>query len=415
MADKSVWRACGCRGNDGKQLGLKCSKLSEDSKHGVWRYRISAGIDPVTGNRRQLSGAGFATKKAATEARDLKRTEVSAGTHRDDGKQTVATFLSKWLEDKVGDGGLRPSSALMYRRYVEMDLIPGLGRTRLSDLTEGQVETFLRGLRAKDKKTGEPKRGAVTVRRIHAVLRSALGDAKQKRLVAFNAAVDVALPVVDSSKVRPWEPEEVASFLDSAANHRLGALYELAVFSGLRRGEVTGLRWSDVDLTKRRLTVRTQRVQVGGSVVEGRAKTKAGEDRRVDLGERAIGALMAHRLSQELEREQWGEAYEDDGLVFAKENGRPLLPQYVTRLFDSLVAEAGVRRVRLHDLRHAAASLMIAAGVDIAVVSKRLGHSSIGVTADVYGHLIGNAGRSAADAAESLVPARVHTLHTQGG
>ncbi len=413
MADMSVWRGCGCRDADGRQFGLKCPKR-EDNKHGVWRYRISAGIDPVTGKRRQIFGSGFASKKLATKARDLKRTEVSAGTHRDDGKQTVAAFLTKWLEDKIGDGGLRPSSALMYRRYVEMDLIPGLGRTRLSDLTEGQVEAFLRGLRAKDKKTGEPKRGAVTVRRIHAVLRSALGDAKQKRLVAFNAAVDVALPAVKISKVRPWEPEDVAKFLDSVGSHRLGVLYELAVFSGLRRGEVTGLRWADIDVSKRVLTVRTQRVQVGGSVVEGKPKTKAGEDRRVDLGERSIGALMAHRLSQELEREEWGEAYEDDGLVFAKENGAALLPQYVTRTFDALVARAGVRRVKFHDLRHTAASLMLSSGVDIAIVSKRLGHSSLGVSADVYSHLIGNAGRSAADAAESLVPPRVHTVHTQG-
>jgi integrase len=400
-----VFRRCSCRDEAGRQLGARCPKLETDRKHGTWAYRLSAGTDPRTGKRVQTYKGGFTTKRDAQTARNAVADQISSGAYRYDGRQTTGEFLTGWIEAKVADG-LRPSSALMYRRYVEMDLIPALGRIRLADLTEVHVEDMIRDLRAAG-------RGATTVRRIHAVLRSALSSAKAKRLVRTNVASDVAGPSVQKSKVRPWEPEEVGTFLDAAAAHRLGALFELAVFSGLRRGELIGLRWEDVDLTRGLLRVRTQRVQVGGQVVEGKPKTKAGEDRRVDLGDRAIGALIGHRLQQDQERNDWGAGYQDHGLVFAKEDGTALLPQYVTRLFDTLTERASLRRVRFHDLRHAAASLMLSAGVDIAVVSKRLGHSSIAITSDVYGHLVGGAGRSAAQAAESLVPTTtVHTLHT---
>jgi len=164
------------------------------------------------------------------------------------------------------------------------------------------------------------------------------------------------------------------------------------------------LRWSDVDLHRGVIVVRSQLVEVGGRAVEGRPKTRSGEDRRVDIGHRVIGALLAHRFAQDVERAAWGPGYRDDCRVFAREDGSDLVPSSVTKLFGSLTAAAGLRPVRLHDLRHGAASLMISAGVDVAVISKRLGHSSIRITADTYGHLLEGVGRAAAEAAEALIP-----------
>lgn len=136
----------------------------------------------------------------------------------------------------------------------------------------------------------------------------------------------------------------------------------------------------------------------------GKPKTASGEDRVIDLDEVTVGALLAHQFRQQGERQAWGEAYADHGLVFAREDGNPLRPDDVTKLFVSLVDAAALRRVRLHDLRHGQASLMLAAGIDMAIVSKRLGHSTITITSDTYSHLLGGVGRDAADRASALVP-----------
>src|SRR3712207_1127450 len=132
---------------------------------------------------------------------------------------------------------------------------------------------------------------------------------------------------------------------------------------------------------------------VRGQVVEGKPKTRSGEDRRVDIGQRTIGALMAHRFAQDDERQQWGSGYTDNDRVFAREDGTDLSPGQVTKTFARLSAAAGLRQVRLHDLRHGAASLMLAGGVDVAVVSKRMGHSSVRLTVDTYSHLLAGVGR----------------------
>jgi integrase len=138
--------------------------------------------------------------------------------------------------------------------------------------------------------------------------------------------------------------------------------------------------------------------------VVGQPKTASGEDRRVDLDAATAGSLLAHRLQQDVEKAAFGTAYDDHDLVFAREDGSYLKPEVVSKTFQALAAETGLRRVRLHDLRHGQASIMLAAGVDMTVVSKRLGHSGIRITADTYTHLLEGVGRQAAEAAAALVP-----------
>ena len=320
---------------------------------------------------------------------------VSTGEHRHDGRQTASDYLHQWLAHREADG-LRPATVAVYKLYVERDIVPAIGQVRLGDLRPGHVEKLLRDLRAAG-------RGATTIRRVHATLRSALTSARRARLVAYNAAVDVPLPTAHPARVNPWSADELAVFLEAAALHRLGARFEVLALTGMRRGEVCALRWSDVDLDRGVITVRRQLVEVNGKAVEGRPKTRSGEDRRVDIGERTIAALLGHRLRQDLERRDWGSGCTDTDRVFTREDGTDLIPSYVTKLFKRFVVQADLRPVRLHDLRHGAASLMIAGGVDVAVISKRLGHSSIRITADVYGHLLPGAGRQAADVTEALL------------
>lgn len=417
-----IYRRCGCRTKDGNAYGAlgdhltpvqraaACPVLIGDPKHGSWGYFVSGGTHAGTGKRIQVRKMGFATKREAQAERALTVTQIKTGRFKVDTKLNVAEFMPSWLDRRVREG-MRPSTERMYRRYLVQDILPSIGALKLSDLRRVHVDHFIQDLQ-------HAKRGATTVRRIHAVLRSALTAAERLDLVNFNAAAKIALPATGKKKTRIWEPEQVRTFLDIATDHRLGAVFELAVFTGLRRGELAGLRWVDVDLIRRDIVVRQQRVQVGKAVLEGVVKTDSGQDRRVSLGSAAVGALIAWKLRQDEEATVWGSAYDLTGYVFTYENGQPLRPAQISRVFDTLVAASELPRMRFHDLRHEHASLMLSSGVDIAIVSKRLGHSTIAITSDLYSHLLTDANRAAADASEAALPPTrresAHTVHTQG-
>jgi integrase len=372
---------------------------------GTWGFYVE--LPPLAdGKRRQVKRGGFRTKAAATDALgrvlSLERRGVDtvAG-----GNMTTGAWLTEWLDSKAA---LRPTTDRIYRAHLDY-LIPRIGGRRLSELRPAHISAALRDI---VRATAEAERpvGPTTLHRIRATLRSALTAAVQARLIDYNPASFVELPPASRPRVTPWSPAELGTFLDHAAGHRLGALYELLAFTGLRRGEAVGLRWQDVDLDARVIVVRQQVVPVGYALTVSLPKTKAGEHRAVDVDERTAGTLLAHRLAQDVERAAWGDAWQADpaygDLVFRHKDGRVLHPEYVTRLFGRLSKAAGVRTVRLHDLRHGQASLMLAAGVDVGVVSKRLGHSSISITSDTYQHLLEGVGRDAADRAAALVPRR---------
>jgi integrase len=211
----------------------------------------------------------------------------------------------------------------------------------------------------------------------------------------------------------------LGAWLDSIAEHRLYSLFHLGAFAGLRRGELCGLSWDDVDLAAERLQVWWQITGISyrkaraaarrGEAIEYRVqvKTADGEARVVDLDQFTATVLDVWRKQQIAERLAWGPIWSNsENLVFTREDGRPLDPDRIYKEFVRLVRRTGLPGLPLHHLRHGSASLQLAAGVDIAIVSKRLGHSKIDLTSDTYGHLIGRAGKQAAEATAALVPRR---------
>ena len=405
-----IYRRCGCRDAEGKQLGKNCPQLA-DPKHGTWGYYVSAGKDPKTGKRIQHRKAGFRTEREARIERNKVAVKIDSGTFVRPTRKTVADYLNDWLPRRQKTGkGLKPTTLSNYRRYIDRDITPTrLGQATLTEVRRHHVNAFITELI-------DDGRGAVTIHRIAAVLKTAFAAAVKDGLMETNPAADVDLPRVEDKDLAIWEPEQVGHFLDVAGRHRLGALFELVMFTGLRRGEVTGLRWEDVDLFNNVLMVRQTRVQADGKVIDqNTAKNKASRA-LVELESSAVGALMAWQIRQDSEREAWGELWTNTGYVFTMEDGRPVQPTYVTRLFEKLRVEAGLPKMTFHGARHEHASLLIASGADIAVVSKRLRHSNLATTANTYTHLIASASRNAAEGAAALVPRNsspVHTLHTQ--
>jgi integrase len=415
----SVYKRCGCRGADGKQLGASCPRLKA-AGHGAWYAAIELPPGPNgkrSQHRRRLDGVR--TKAEAFDAlRDLLRR--SGHGQLVEIRQTVGDWLAFWLTEKTKPSGasaagpkIRATTARVYRQHVDDYLVPTLGHIRLDQLRSDHISAAYDRILA-----GHPRVGPTTLRRIHACLSSALSAAVRARRLDHNPAAHVDLPAERWKSVEPWAPEELGAFLDAIGNDRLAPLFELMAFTGLRRGEALGLRWVDVDLERRQITVVQQLVDVGkGAPVFGPPKTRSGEGRVVFLAASAVGALLAHQFQQDDERQQWGDAYADHGLVFAREDGRPVSPERATKSFARLVQRSGSRRVRLHDLRHGTMSLWAAAGIPLEIASKMAGHSSYAFTVDRYQHTYAKTAADAADAVWSMVPRAPfsHRSHIEAG
>ena len=244
-----------------------------------------------------------------------------------------------------------------------------------------------------------------TIRRIHGVLRSALNTAVKRRLIPYNPAEHIELAPENPKRPKPWTPEQSQAFLQHVAEDRLANLYHLMLVTGMRRGETVGLRWEDVDLDGECLFVIQQITDVNGRSMVSTPKTKRGQ-RLVPIDAETVAMLRRQRETQNLERAAWGPAWNEAGLIFTREDGRPLRPEYVTRDFQALALKAGLPVIRLHELRHTNASLALSAGVDLKVVSERLGNSQLAITADLYTHVNRGLGKAAAEQiARALRPA----------
>lgn len=359
---------------------------------GPWSYYLLIGRDEV-GKRRQVTRSGFATKHAAQAAlRDLLAREDAeiAELHR----LTVSAYLKQWLDSKRK---IRPTTRRGYESHVRLYLGPHLGRVMLAELRPHHLDAMYAAL-AKG-----TDRSPATVHRVHATLRSALNAALKRRLIPWNPALHVELPSAGRPETSVWTPEQLGHFLDEIVSHRLSALFHLVALAGLRRGEALGLRWVDVDLDTGTASITQQLLDTGAGLAFGPPKTRSGV-RTVSLDVGTVQVLLRHAERQSAERRAWGDAWVDQGLVFTRENGNALRPDYVSRLFLRLAASAALPRIRLHDLRHTSASLALAAGVPMKVVSDRLGHSSTSITADLYTHVVPAVSRDAADRIAAMVP-----------
>ena len=308
---------------------------------------------------------------------------------------TVQDYAEHWLTDVVAPR-LRPSTLASYRSTVRLHIAPGIGRLTLRRLTP----THLRRLLAAKSESGLSVR---SVQIVHAVVRAMLAEAMRDELVERNIATVVRGPSAAREEVKPWTPEEAGRLLAAAAGNRLYALFAAGVALGLRRGELLGLRWVDVDLEQRMLRVRqsVQRVHRVGLIV-GPPKSRR-SIRDIPLPAYAVRVLREHRDRQEVERCAVEPYWQDSGLVFTTTIGTAIEPRNLLRLLDQLIAAAGVRRIRFHDLRHTCASLLLAQGVPPRVVMDVLGHSQFAITMDLYSHVMPTALREAADAMDRVL------------
>lgn len=337
---------------------------------GRWEARITL----RDGRRRSLYGR---TRAAVADKLDVARRARRAGLGVVDDRMQLGTYLEQWLESVRGP--VREKSWIRYEQIVRLQVRPAIGRITLARLQPHHIEQLYANALAGGL-------SARSVRCVHAVLRHALGVAEQRGLMVRNVAKLVKPPrLAQFDGVTLSEPE-VRTLLGAIADHRLEALYVLAVTTGMRQGELLGLRWREVDLDSSALRVRRTLQRVGGEFRLEEPKT-ARSRRQIQLTRVAIAALRRRRTRQLEERVAVGKAWREGDLVFSDQAGGPLVASSVTKAFQRILSAAGLPRVRFHDLRHTAATLALGRGVHPKIVSEMLGHSSIAVTLDLYSHV----------------------------
>lgn len=352
-----------------------------------WAIVVDLGRDPQTGKRRQQTATVRGTKKDAERELRALLTRLETGAYVKPTKVTVGEFLRQWLENYVMTN-TSPRTAEGYWVIVKCHLLPNLGAIPLTQLQPSHIQSYYAQARKEGRANGNGGLSAQTILNVHKVLSEALTHAVKWQILIRNVALAVDPP-------RPARPEMVTLtedharvFLQAAAATSYPELFTVALYTGMRRSELLGLRWNSVDLDLAQLSV-TQtlhRLASGGFVF--REPKTAKSRRTIALPPLACIALRQLREWQMGERLLLGLRLRDDDLVFSQPDGKPLDPSTITHTFNRIIRRADLPHVRFHDLRHTHASLMLKQGIHPKIVSERLGHSSIGITLDTYSHVM---------------------------
>lgn len=438
------YRDCACRDPETSRPYAKgnCPRLAADNRHGAWYARYSAPAAP--GKKRSQPRIGpFGTERACKAALIAALGRASQGRPVDDRRTKFHEHLDRRLRWWESESSIKPSTLDSYREAINLYLKPALGHVKLTDLRDHDFRDLAAAMRLintpeADKDQSDLMRRLLAaravrdgkristrpltearIRRVLAVASSALSDLVP-HVLAVNPAARVKVgrmrrvkPLLWTEarvarwketgevpgRVMVWGRDHCGCFLDSIEDERLYALFHLDAYYGLRRSELAGLCWSDVDLTTRRLHIRVAQVD------DELDSTKSEDSDRIVIFDVATcDALKAWRKIQLQERLAWGAEWTDSGRVFTREDGTPLRPAWISQRFEALTARAELPPVRFHDLRHGACTMLLAAGVPIKVISEIMGHATSAFTADIYTEVAEELAEAAAVAIASFIP-----------
>jgi integrase len=362
-----------------------------------WYVVVDIGIDE-DGKRRQKWHGSYRTRREADQASVTILRELEQRTYVEPRKLTLTDYVrDEWLPQIKQQ--VKASTFDSYSRNLALHVLPILGGRQLQAITAGHLNALYRQLLESGRLNGPKGRGLApkTVRNVHTTLSKVFADAIDQELVSRNPAARAKPPKPPrgTSSMRFWTPDELARFLDYVSTHRWHALWRLAAMTGMRRGELLGLRWGDVDFRHSRLAVRQTLISIAYQPSVSTPKSHG--SRVIDLDAETLAVLRA--LWEEHRRQH-------ADLVFLTDEGEPIHPESVRVVFERLPAHAGVQRIRFHDLRHTHATIALRAGVPVKVISERLGHASPAFTLQQYAHVIPGMQAEAAQQVADLVAAR---------
>lgn len=347
-----------------------------------WEARYTAGYDPGTGKQIQRSISGKTQKEVAKKLKEV-TAALDAGTYIPPNKMALGEWLDLWQKNYLGS--VKPSTVSSYQATIRNHIKPGIGAIKLEDLTAHDIQEFYN---SRTDAGLSPK----TVKNIHGVLHKALQQAMLNEAIRHNPADACILPRVQRKAIAPMNEDQISRFLMAIKGHRYEKMFIVALFTGIREGEVCGLQWECVDIENGTILIDKQLQSLRSSVRGNREKyalvpTKNSKGRSITAAPFVMDALKEVKREQDLNRETFREIFQDSGFVFTDEIGNRITPQSLYRAFKAVVCDMGIPEVRFHDLRHSYAVASIRAGDDIKTVQENLGHATAAFTLDVYGHV----------------------------
>jgi len=386
----------------GEEKNLKtCKHCGSKMPDGSWMGQVSIGYDPLTGKPKRKSFYGQTRQEVNAKITKALQ-EVQNGVYIEPTTITLGGWLDKWLTT-YKKGQIKPITYEGYEKLIRVHIQPSLGKIPMAKLQANILQSFYNEKLEHGRADGKGALSTRMVRYFHAIIRQALAQAVKEGILNRNVADATSPPVIKNKQMQPLSEDELLSFLEAAKNERLFAAYLLAATTGLRRGELLGLCWDCVDLEGGAIAVKRQLIPLKcGVVLQEDTKSKSGR-RNIALTDDAIRELKAHKRRQAQEKLAMGEAYQNLNLCFCKEDGTYLRPENFVKGFQKRLTEAGLPEVRLHDLRHGHATLLLQRGIPAKMVQERLGHSSITITLDLYSHVTPEMAKAAAASLNGLM------------
>jgi len=375
-------------------------KISKDS----WTIIIEAGRDPATGKRKRIKKAFRGTKKEAEKELARMLTEIETGLYCEPSKLSFGEYLKKWLADyaKV------KTSPKTYSRYEEIILksvIPNLGQVIVEKLKPLHLQSYYTKMLTEGRQDGSGGLSSTTVLKHHLILHKALESAVKWQLVPRNVADAVEAPKKAPTEMAILSEEQVNEMIKLTLDSAYFPQIVLAILTGMRRGEIYGLRWRDVDLVEGIITVRQASQYTKEKGIFFKEPKTTSSRRSLDVSDYVVTVLRKVKVEQNKCKLAYGEHYHEESgdLIFTQPDGRPQHPDSISSWFPEFIEKNGLPRVRFHDLRHSHASLLLKNGESLKLISERLGHAGVGITSDIYTHLAPGMQKKAAAKLEELI------------
>jgi len=368
---------------------------------GSWEIVIDVGRDPSTGKRLQHWETVRGTKRDAQQRLAELLVTIEQGSYIKPKRLTLGQWLEDWIDSYVTTN-CSPRTVDSYRSEIRGHIIPALGAIPLTHLRPQHLQSYYARALLQGRVDGKGGLSARTVQYHHRILFEALGHAVKMGLLGRNIAEAVDPPRPERKSMATLAPEDVPRFLEVAHDTLYYLLFYTALYTGMRLGDLLGLRWCDVDLDMASLSV-VQALYKRRGICEMKEPKSSHSRRQIALSPSLVVLLRKHRIEEQAQRILLGKSLDDGDLVFCHPDGSPLDPGTVTHTFARVITEAGLSRIRFHDLRHTHATLMLKQGVHPKIVSERLGHASVAITLDTYSHVLPGLQEAAAERFDMLL------------
>lgn len=368
-----------------------------------WEGRYTCGFDPGSGKQIQKSVTGKTQKEVAQKIKEL-TAALDAGTYIAPNKMTVGQWLDTWQNEYLAN--VKPSTVSSYEATIRNHLQPGLGALRLDSLTTHDIQEFYNSLHSPSESRNTLS--SKTIKNIHGILHHALEQAMLNNYIRSNPSNACVIPKAIKKKVKPMNEHQIADFLKAIKGHKYENMFLVALFTGIRQGEVCGLQWECVDFDNGTILIDKQLQSLRGKMRGDKEKyvlvpTKNGKERTITAAPFVMDLLWKTKQAQDANRKDFGNDFIENGLVFTDEIGNRVTPQALYRAFKLVVTELNMKDVRFHDLRHSYAVVSLKSGDDVKTVQENLGHATASFTLDTYGHVTEKMKKGSADRMQAFI------------